>query len=184
MNWRWVSVTALLAAVVIGLGAFLRQADDSGLTTGEQRAQPGYYLKDAIITDTDATGNPALRLAARRIEQRPQDGSIALEQVHVDYLAAGEQQWQLTADSGTVPSGSTTITFSGNVTLESRDEPRGAVIRTDTLSVDTEQSIASTAAPVSIEVSGHRVHARGMRADLNGNQVQLDSEVNGRFVPN
>jgi lipopolysaccharide export system protein LptC len=36
---------------------------------------------------------------------------------------------------------------------------------------------------VSIELGGHHVLARGMMANLKDNHVQLESEVNGRFVP-
>jgi lipopolysaccharide export system protein LptC len=184
MSWRWVSITALLAAVVVSYGIFTGQSSEDGLATGDERPQPGYYLRDAVITDTQADGSPAVRLAARRIEQNPMDDSIALEDVDVDYLALENRHWRLTADSGSVPGGSSTITFSGNVVLEGRDQPESAVIRTDSLSVDTEKSIASTQAPVSIEIAGHRVNARGMRADLETNRVELESQVHGRFAPN
>ena len=182
MSWRWISLTALLAAVVVSYGIFVGQPDDVGLTPGTQRTQPGYYLENAIVTDMTAEGTPGVRLAAERIQQIPEDNSIALTNVQVDYLALREQRWRLTADAGIVPAGSTTITFSGDVTLESEDQPHAAVIHTDTLSIDTRSSVASTAAPVSIEVSGHRVHARGMIADLEENRVELESNVNGRFV--
>jgi LPS export ABC transporter protein LptC len=184
VNWRWVSITALLAALVVSYGVFTGQSRDDSLATGADRPQPGYYLRDAVITDTQADGSPAVRLAARRIEQNPADDSISLEDVDVDYLALEDRSWRLTADSGSVPGGSTTITFSGNVVLEGRDQPQSAVIRTDTLSVDTRKSIASTQAPVSIEIAGHQVHARGMRADLETNRVELESDVHGRFAPN
>ncbi|HSN72486.1 MAG TPA: LPS export ABC transporter periplasmic protein LptC [Steroidobacteraceae bacterium] len=183
MSWRWVSLTGLLAALVVSYGIFTGQPRDDGIMGGAEREQPGYYLKDAVILDTSPDGSPAVRLAARRIEQNPSEQSIALEEVTVDYLALEDQHWRLTADTGVVPSGSQTITFVGNVTLESQEQPQSAVIRTETLSVDTVNSIASTAAPVSIEIGGHSVNAQGMVADLEDNRVQLESDVHGRFVP-
>jgi LPS export ABC transporter protein LptC len=183
MNWRWVSMTSLLAAAVVSYGVLVRQNGADDIATERSRAQPGYYLKDAIVTDTTDDGTPGLRLAARRIEQHPENGSITLRDVTVDYLALPERSWRLTANEGIVPGGTTTIRFSGDVALAAEGEPRGAVIRTDALSIDTQTSIATTDEPVSIELGGHHVLARGMMANLKDNHVQLESEVNGRFVP-
>jgi LPS export ABC transporter protein LptC len=182
MSWRWVSVTALLAAVVLSYGVLTGGPRDTDVSPGVERTPPGYYLKDAVITDTTERGTPSVRLAARRIEQQPADGSIDLDDVHVEYLAVPERHWMLTADTGHVPAGSSTIEFAGNVTLESKDQPQSAVVTTDDLAIDTATSVATTDAAVSIELSGHRVLARGLRADLEHDRVELESDVSGRFA--
>ena len=46
MSWRWVSITALLAALVVSYGIFTGQSRDDALATGAERPQPGYYLRD------------------------------------------------------------------------------------------------------------------------------------------
>ena len=62
MNWRWISLAALLAALVIGYGALVERNPAPAANSG-QAEQPGYYLQDAVITQTQQDGSrqPAAR---------------------------------------------------------------------------------------------------------------------------
>ena len=98
MSWRWVSLAAALAAIVIGYGAFV---DNGSMPTMSQEMpeQPGYYLKDAVILRTREDGSPGVELIAKRIQQRlsrPTDGkprgeAITMEAVRVNYF--GTTDW-------------------------------------------------------------------------------------------
>ena len=85
MNWRWISLAALLAALVIGYGALVER-NPAPATNGAQPEQPGYYLQDAVITQTQQDGSVSLRLIANRIEQQRRDDSISLDTVRVNYF--------------------------------------------------------------------------------------------------
>lgn len=180
MSWRWISITSLLAAVVIFYELASRR-DVMDIASEERPAQRGYYLKDAVITDTDASGAARIRLAARRIEQNAGTNDVALSGVHVDYYAEQQRHWILTADRGRVPGGSETVTFAGDVVLRSADGEPAATVRTESLAVDMSRDIASTVDPVAILVSGHTLHAQGLRADLKAETLQLESAVHGTF---
>ena len=69
MNWRWISLAALLAALVVGYGALIER-NPSPAAIDTRAEQPGYYLKDAVITQTQQDGSSSLRLIANRIEQQ------------------------------------------------------------------------------------------------------------------
>ena len=69
MNWRWISLAALLAALVIGYGALVERSP-APAASDTQAEQPGYYLPDAMITQTQKDGSVSLRLIADRIQQR------------------------------------------------------------------------------------------------------------------
>ena len=58
-----------------------------------------------------------------------------------------------------------------------------ALSKGNMLAFDTVNEVASTQARVTIDWSGHRLSARGMRADLKGETLRLESKVNGRFLP-
>ncbi|HEY4369925.1 MAG TPA: LPS export ABC transporter periplasmic protein LptC [Steroidobacteraceae bacterium] len=180
MNWRWISIAALLAAVVIGLGA-LTGGDSGTSAPSEVLSQPSYYLKDAVITETQPDGSPKIRLIANRIEQAPADDSITLHTVRVDYLQVPDKRWLLSADEGFVPPDSRTIQFTGNVELHPSDGPPGSYLRTDALNIDTDKNIAyTTKSPVAIRFGDHTVQVRRLEADLTNEKLKLES-VHGRF---
>jgi LPS export ABC transporter protein LptC len=187
MNWRWVSLAAALAALVIAYGAFLDN-DSAPTMSNEMPEQPGYYLKDAVILRTREDGSPGIELIARRIEQkldRSQRGeAITMESVRVNYFGTTDWQWELTAQSGEVPPNSRVVHLEGDVELRSlaSDSP-DTFLRTDELAIDTEKSLAySTRSPVQVRFGPHSMVVKNLRADLNTEKLRLET-VNGRFDP-
>lgn len=180
MSWRWISIAALLAALVIGLGA-LSGRDSGAIAPSEAVSRPAYYLKDAVITETRPDGSPKIRLVANRIEQVPEDDSIELYTVRVDYLTDPDKRWLLSADEGLVPPDSRTIEFSGNVELRPSDGPPGSYLRVDALNIDTDRNIAyTTTSPVSIRFGNHALRVKRLEADLTNEKLKMES-VHGRF---
>src|SRR4051794_32373356 len=102
MNWRWISLAALLAAIVVGYGALVER-NPAPTASSTQAERPGYYLQDAIITQTQKDGSVSLRLVADRIEQQRRDDSIVLKTVRVNYFQSPGREWLLTAREGFVP---------------------------------------------------------------------------------
>ena len=186
MNWRWISLAAALAAIVIGYGAFIDD-DSMPMANRELPEQPGYYLKDAVILRTREDGSPGIELIARRIEQRltrPSQGeAITLQSVRVNYFGKDDWQWSLTAQEGQVPPNSRIVQLEGDVELRSLVGPTDSFLRTDELAIDTEKNLAySTRSPVQIRFGQHAMTAKSLRADLNSEQLRLET-VNGRFDP-
>lgn len=183
MSWRWISLIAICAALVATYGVLMRDRNN-GETQAAQPEQPGYYMKDATIIDTDEQGAPQLRLTASMIEQNPRDDSINLQDVKIDYQSAPEQTWLLTSARAYVPPDSRVAELSGGVVIrpENVQAPNDPMIlRTDTLHVDMEKNIASTHADVQIEIGQHRLSAHGFKADLKQQHVWLESKVHGNL---
>lgn len=180
MNWGWVWTTALIAAAIATYGILIRDPSPDA-RTAERPVQPGYYLKDAVITYTQPDGQPRMRFIASLMQQNPTDDSIVAERVRMEYLAIPEQPWIMTADQGRAPADLVNVAFSGNVVVRSDTPGRAATIRTTELTVNTRTNIASTSAPVEIEFAGNRLNATGLRADLRGERLQLQSAIHGTF---
>lgn len=175
MSWRWISIAALLAALVAGYATFMRH-DPSDVLATEAPPQPGYFLKDAIITQTEKDGRPGIRLVAEHIDQKNLQGTIHLSTVQVDFLRTVNQQWMLTAREGFVPMGSRVIQFSGDVHLRPIDSTTNAYLRTDALAIDTERNVAySTQSPVDIRFGRVAMRVKRFEADLNTEKVKLES---------
>lgn len=186
MNWRWVSLAAALAAIVIGYGAFV----DNGNTPAashEMPEQPGYYLKDAVILRTREDGSPGIELIARRIQQRlnraERGEAITMQSVRVNYFGKKDWQWALTADTGLVPPNSRVVQLEGNVELKPLEGNNNAFLRTDELSIDTEKNLAySTRSPAHMRFGQHSMTVKRLRADLTSEKLRLET-VNGRLDP-
>lgn len=151
----------------------------------KQEDFPGYYLKNAVMTDYDVAGNPSIRIAAQRIDQIAHGNEVALYNVRVDYQAPGGQPWVMFGDTAHVQPGGNVVDVAGNVRLQGDPSSRGgaAVIHTDTLSYNVPDSVASTESDVRIDFAGHTLNARGMIANLKERTMRLESKVNGRFQP-
>jgi LPS export ABC transporter protein LptC len=183
MSWRWVAIAALLAAVFGGYAAMTRR-DPSEVISGEAPPQPGYFLRDAIITQTDKSGSPDIRLVAARIDQRSTEEAIRLSTVQVDFLGVTDRKWMLTAQQAFVPSGSRVIEFRGDVLLRPLDNTTNGSLRTNALAFDTDRNVAySISSPVDIRFGRLAMNVKRFEADLNTEKVKLES-VRGRSEAN
>lgn len=179
MNWRWISIAALLAALVAGYGVFTSR-DGAQLTVTPSERMPSYFLRDALIVETAEDGSPSLRLSAERIDQAHTGAAIELTDVRVDFLRTLQRQWMLTARHGTIPPQSSVIEFRGNVDLRPIDGQTFTYLRTDALSIDTERQVAyTTSSPADIRFGQFAMTVQRFEADLNTEKVKLES-VRGR----
>jgi LPS export ABC transporter protein LptC len=182
VSWRWISISALLGALVLGYGA-LTGRDRSDITPAQAPPQPGYFLRDAVITRTRDDGSVSLRLIADRIEQNSARSGIELHDVRVDYLNAPEKEWLLTAREGFVPEDSRVVQFTGDVELRPADASSDARLRTESLEIDTMRNIAyARQSPVNITLGRNALTVRKFEADLNTEKVTLES-ARGRIYP-
>ncbi|MDB6097927.1 MAG: lipopolysaccharide export system protein LptC [Gammaproteobacteria bacterium] len=185
MLFRVFTVLAVAALIIITWNLTSPAHRPSGEGAGKGTDLPGYYLKNAILTDYDASGAPSIRIEAERIDQIDHGNEVQLYNVRVNYDAPGGQNWVLFGDTAHVQPGGKIVDVSGNVRLQ--EETTGsagtAVIRSDTMSYDVPESIASTKSDVRIEYGGHILTARGLSANLKARTMRLESKVNGRFLP-
>ncbi len=178
----------LLAVLALALSAWFLSSPTRmpGAGSAARRAEnPGYFLKDGVLTEYDVNGNPSVRIAARRIDQIPHSDEIELHDIRVDYQAPGGEAWVMVGDRARVRPGGTVVDVSGNVELQGADSNRAGapVIRTDTLTYDVTRSVASTDGDVRIDFLLHTLTARGLVANLREHTIRLESRINGRFHP-
>jgi lipopolysaccharide export system protein LptC len=185
MFFRVFTVLAVAALVIITWISSSPSHRPRDLSGAKQADLPGYYLKNAILTEYDASGAPSIRIEAERIDQIDHGNEVALYNVRVNYDAPGGQTWVLFGDTAHVQPGGKIIDVAGNVRLQGENPgtPGAAVVRTDLLSYNVPDGIASTKSDVRIDYGGHILTARGMSANLKERTMRLESRVNGRFLP-
>lgn len=190
MAWRVLALLTLLAIVALSVLSSRNRSANLPLMSKPEPPQPGYFMTDAVVTQTGADGRPLYRMTAENIQQNPADQSVRLSQLKLDYTAEeGSSAWTLTADSGLIASiDSKTIDLQDNVTISGRPQVSGssepaelATVRTSRLRVDAANSTATTREPVSIEWGRYRMNAKGLNANLKTQRLKLESSIHGRI---
>lgn len=177
----------LLALLLLAAAALKLTRQDSSLSsdaTGPAE-QTGYYLRDATVTEYGIDGKIRLEVAVRSAKEDPVLKVVDLDSVAVDYFPAADQRWHLTALRGQMAEDSRVVELEGDVRMTGARNslPDPAIVRTERLTLDTSAQLARTDEPVTLGFGPYVLAARGMRADLKAETLQLESEVNGRFNP-
>jgi LPS export ABC transporter protein LptC len=185
MLFRVITVLAILVLAVISwiLSSPARRTQTQ--IDAKQADLPGYYLKNAVLTDYDLGGDPSIRIEAERIDQIAHGNEVALYNVRVAYQAPNGQSWVMVGDVAHVQPGGKVVDVTGNVRLQGETFGRegAAVVHTDTLSYDVPDAVASTKSDVRIDFAEHTLTAHGLTANLKERTMRLESKVNGRFHP-
>jgi LPS export ABC transporter protein LptC len=186
MLFRFFTVLAV-AALIISTWILSSPSHRPSAAGGSRPTElPGYYLKNAILTDYDVSGAPSVRIEAERIDQIDHGNEVQLYNVRVDYDAPTGQSWVLVGDTAHVRPGGKIVDVAGNVRLQgepSAGDPTPAIMHSDTLTYDVDTAIASTKGDVRIDFGKHVETARGLTANLKDQIIRLESKVNGRFHP-
>jgi LPS export ABC transporter protein LptC len=181
MNWRWISVSALLAALVIGYGA-IRGGDSSPAFVAAQASRPIYYLRNAVITETQQDGSLATQLAAARIELQPSNDDLSMTDVQLNYFQTPQQEWRLVAERGFKPGNSPVIQLAGDVELRPAQGDTADMLGADELAIDTQKEVAySTSSPVKIRYGQHNLLVQSFRFDMNREKLHMES-IQGRYA--
>jgi LPS export ABC transporter protein LptC len=150
----------------------------------ERPAPDGFYMTGAEITAPDAQGLPQYRLIAEEIRQVALGGETLLRDVRVEYNMYSPSPWLLTAPQGRVSENQAELELWGGVEVIGDSGDHGAArVVTDHLAVDIETSVARTDAPVALTLGPHQLRGTGLVAHLLEERLQLQSQVNGRFLP-
>ncbi len=176
----------ILLTVVAGAGGCDSNVVEAAARNNiEPGSDPGYSLKNAEIIETDSQGKPRYTVNAQHAQQDPTSGEIELQTIRMRLRDQRGSEWRLQAKSGRMPEDASTVELRGQVVVEGAPSKGSEEmkLRTEELDVDTRSERVSTAAPVSITMSGRLLTARGMKADLKDRRLQLESEVHGRFKP-
>jgi LPS export ABC transporter protein LptC len=181
-------VFTVLAVVALGISTWILSSParrPQRQIAAKQADLPGYYLKNAVLTDYDLAGDPSIRIEAERIDQIAHGNEVALHNVRVVYQAPNGQSWVMVGDVAHIQPGGKVVDVTGNVRLQSEATGRegAAVVHTDALSYNVPDSVASTKSDVRIDYAEHTLTARGLIANLKERTMRLESKVNGRFHP-
>ena len=187
MNWRQVAWLLMLVFLAVGSWWIVRQPLTPAAAPSATADRPaGYYLQDAVVRQPGPDGRILYELDADRISHDVENDAAEMTAVRLDYFAPDVQPWKLTADRGEVPDrASGTIRFSGNVRIAGQPSTSGVetLIRTESLEVSTQDHVAETRERVEVTHGRHSITANGLRVDMLGEKLELESNIRGSFLP-
>lgn len=160
----------------------------------EQRSAPvedagtsqslGYYLRGARMVGTDEEGRVSYRIFAERLDELPDEGRLELTGVDVEYQPVDETAWSISAAKASSPKDVEWLELMGDVELRSAtDDSEPVTVVTQKLVFWPDTSNAESDERVEIKVGNWRFSGEGLRADLKGDSLKLESEVHGTLVP-
>jgi len=181
----------VLAVLMLGTLAallYFREADDG--TAAEAAgadaaaAEPGFAASHTELIETGEDGEPLYRLNADQMEQPQPRGTIFLTAPQLDYQPEAGNHWHLRALHGQLPQDARTAELAGMVHGEGRPEGSDALLSfdTDEVQIDMLANVATSAGNVVVDWDGNRLLGRGMTADLNHYQLQLQADVHGALT--
>ena len=186
MSYRIAAILAVLGLIVgVVLLSGPQRASVAPSAAGAPSRDLGYAASGARLVQTGADGQPLYTLDAAQISQLPDQSTVQLEKVQMGFRAADGGHWTARAQRGELGQSTGVVQLDGAVhvagLLPGTDDQ--AEISTEHLSFDTRSEIVTTPDPVTLTVSGHALHARGLIAQLKEGRVQLESAVHGFYTP-
>lgn len=175
-------VLAILAAAT-WVATWERQSSEPAATPTSTGQPLGYYAYGTRILITDEQGRVTARVRADRLEELPDEQLLRLEGVTVDYEPADETAWSISAASGSAPKDGSVLALSGGVEVRSAtsdgSEPR--TVQTERLEFWPETSNIASESRVQVRLGNVQLEGVGLRMDLKGDTLELESEVHGTF---
>jgi LPS export ABC transporter protein LptC len=177
-------VLAILAAAT-WIATWERQG--SGTATGPTADPPalGYYAHGTRILVTDEEGQVTAHVRADRLDELPDEQLLRLEGISVDYAPADETAWSISAARASAPKDGSLLDLAGDVEIRSMptDGATQQTITTQALRFWPDTSNVESDAPVEIHIGDWRFRTVGLRMDLKGDTLRLESQVHGTFAP-
>ena len=182
----WVRTLALV--VLIGATVFLLWRSDAppapSATPDELRgpAEPDGFVVDGHYRAYDAQGNLHIEFTSPRIEQFEAGNVATMDSplAHV-YGDEGNTPWTVAADHGSLLQNERLLYLTGDVRVTRTAAGQDTRLTTSELTLDSDQGVAYTDAPVEISDRYGTTRATGMKAWIDQRILELNAHVEGRY---
>ncbi|UTW14000.1 LPS export ABC transporter periplasmic protein LptC [Marinobacterium rhizophilum] len=179
---RLILATALLAPILLYWGADRAPTEAQAPQIAPGGADTDYYLRDATIRQFDARGLLHQELRSPQLEHYPEPGELRAQAPDIT-LFSNEDRGEvlISAQQGLMQDSDEQVRLNGAVKVLSQSAGKPLRLETQTLSLLPSQQFIETDTAVTLFSQGGETRANGMKAYLNTRQVELLSDVEGRY---
>jgi lipopolysaccharide export system protein LptC len=184
VSWRAIFTSLLLVAVLAtGWMRWLQRDREPSGNVAQRR--PDYVLSDFELVALNKQGQEAFTVRAPRLERDPDAKTMTIATpLFVIPPAPGSQNkpWEVRARTGWVSPEGKELRLRGQVTAQSTNkEGKPVTMATEELNVFPDDKRATTTAPIRLSQPGFTLNGRGLDADLKANNIELKSDIKGRY---
>jgi lipopolysaccharide export system protein LptC len=179
---RWKLLLVMLAGGFCALGSFwllqvMRGQDDSARSPARS-SEPDYIVDNFSFVRMSEAGQPRYVVSGARLTHRPIDDISEIDQPVVQSMTIQHPRMTMHANHARVLHGQDQVELAGNVDVQrpAAGSTRAMRIRSEALTVLTDEEIIKTDRPVAMELGGAIVHGTGMVANNATQRVHLASK--------
>ena len=154
--------------------------DDTAELRG--KAEPDGFVINGSYTSYDEDGNLKIQFTSPRIEQFDEGNVATMESPRAILFGQPETEpWIVEAENGSLLQNEGVLYLTDHVRVNRTIGEREATLTTTRLTLDNDQGIVYTEAPVTITDQIGVTRAKGMRALIDERILELKSQVEGRY---
>lgn len=175
----------VLAIALISRWLLTTVETPTGRVPAEARHDPDYFLQNFKVTVFQPNGAPAYYLKADYMNHYPDDDTMTLKKLRIEYQDVKQQTWITTANEGTAYKNIEVMQLNGDVHIyrQTQKPDQAITVTTESLRVDFPKKHASTEAKVKIVGKNSTIDAIGMDVDMAAGHLSLLSNARGHYVP-
>lgn len=176
---RWRLLALMLTAVFFAFGSFwlvqVMEGQDDGKGGINVGNDPDYIIDNFSFVRMSETGKPRYVISGERLTHRPADDTSEIEKPVVHNLSGDRPPMTITAEHALVSQDQDQIDMRGNVDIQrpASGNSQALRIRTEALTVLTDEEIAKTDKPVKMTLGSATIDAIGATVNNATQQAQL-----------
>jgi lipopolysaccharide export system protein LptC len=185
---RWRLVLLLLAGTFAAFGSFwlvqVMQGEDQSRNVNVGN-DPDYIVDHFSFVRMSETGQPRYVISGEHLTHRPVDNTSEIDKPVVQALATDHPHMTMTADHAHVNQEQNQVDLTGNVQVDRPGGPNADPlhIRTESLTLLTDDEIARTDKPIRMTLGSATVDAVGMVANNATQQIHLGGRGHAIYPP-
>ena len=165
------------------------------LTSVEEPAEPGtqnirhdpdYFISNFTATIYDPQGKPNYHLIAKHLEHFPDDDTIEISSLQLEYTDSSNQAWIALSDRGTADKNLEVLRMTNNVKVvrNTHDPNKIMTLHANDLEFDFLKRIALTDSEVKIVGKNSTIESTGMHIDFDAGIITFNARARAHYAPN
>lgn len=148
------------------------------------RHDPDYYADNLVIYSMNKAGRLDYQLTMSHLEHYPDDDSLLVSKPQMILFQNQHPSWKITSEHGTIRHNGEEIWLSNNVVAKLSEKNNSDVmtLTTENLLMRPSEKYAETSSNVLLQDKSGITRAKGMKANIENNRIQLLSNVRGTYV--